>query len=155
MAPAREAPKPKIRLRRDGPSLIARTKQKAALEETYSEAVTWCRAQGCSARKALSSGLFDEGLSRSTLQRRLKDDMRKANTTSILTTNEENDLVEWVQEKNREHGGVGRQDVAVKICQMLEVRQAMRRLNFDKKYEALSKNANVALKNGGPSEYPS
>lgn len=106
MAPAREAPKPKVRLRRDGPSLIARTKQKAALEETYSEAVTWCLAQGCSTRKALSSGLFDEGLSRSTLQRRLKDDMRKANTTSILTTNEENDLVEWVQEKNREHGGV-------------------------------------------------
>ena len=154
MAPPAPPKKKRQRQKRDIASARERTEEKERKEKTYAKAVKWCIDNECKARKAFNSGLF-EGVTYSTLKRRLADhkaDARKASKSTILTEQEEKDLVEWMQEKNREHGGVGRQAVCVKICQMLELRRTMRRLNFDRKYDALSANAITALNNGGPSE---
>ena len=149
--------KKKKRLPRDTASLAARGKAKAAIEHTYSKAVAWCLEKNCGAQRAVKSGLF-EGITRSTLKRRLEkhdsDDPERSKRNAILTPREERDLVEWLVAKNREHAGVGRSGAATKIVEILEARQAMRRLNFQKKYDPLSKSALTALKNGGPSTCP-
>ena len=117
-------------------------------EKQLEAAVKWCREHGKRGFSAISSGMFPLVKSEKTINKRLDGKIktgREKEYCSILTADEESDLVRHLGNKNRCFQALNKKEVTALVFSILEYRQTCRKTFKYRRVTPLSNNAKRAL----------